>query len=286
MSSIGIMQGRLTPMKGRGIQFFPFEEWEKEFNLAKELQLDEIEWIFDYDRYDENPLWTKDGRKKIKEVTEKTGVKVKSVCWDYFMRRPCYKCSEKEYEDVFQENISFFKKTITAMKEIGAGLIEIPMVDDSSLKSDREKTKAIKLICLFCDMAKEYDIHVGLETDLPPIKFREFIDEIGRENLEANYDSGNSSGLGYPPKEEILSLGNKIYNVHIKDRVYKGSTVEPGTGSADFEEVFSGLKQTGYKRSFILQAARGEEEQEKETIEKQIRFVKKYIEKYEIEDKG
>ena len=53
---LGIMQGRLTPPKGRGIQFFPFDYWENEFWMAKELELDEIEFIFDYDRYDQNPL--------------------------------------------------------------------------------------------------------------------------------------------------------------------------------------------------------------------------------------
>ncbi len=285
MSSLGIMQGRLTPMKGRGIQFFPFDEWEEEFYLAKELRLNEIEWIFDYEMYDKNPLWTSNGRSKIKEVIKENGVKVNSVCWDYFMRRPCYKYSEKEYEDVFRENISFFRKTITAMKEIGAGLIEIPMVDNSSVKSDYEKIRAMELIRQFCDIAKELNIRVGLETDFPPIEFRNFLDEMGKENLAANYDSGNSSGLGYHHEKEIISLNDKIFNVHIKDRICGGGTVKLGTGNADFEQIFESLKRIGYKNSFILQAARGEEEQEKETIEAQIKFVKKYIEKYKIDNK-
>ena len=54
MRSLGIMQGRLTRTLGRGIQFFPFEEWKEEFKAAQEIGIDEIEWIFDYPDYQKN----------------------------------------------------------------------------------------------------------------------------------------------------------------------------------------------------------------------------------------
>jgi hypothetical protein len=82
------MQGRLTEPKGRGIQFFPFDNWAHEFELASDLGLHEIEWIFDHPQYEENPLWTASGRKIIKELFTSTGVGISSVCFDYFMRRP------------------------------------------------------------------------------------------------------------------------------------------------------------------------------------------------------
>lgn len=274
--SIGIMQGRLTPSNNRGIQFFPFEEWEKEFNIANEIGLDEIEWIFDYDRYQENPLWTEEGRNKIKRLIEETNIKINSICWDYFMRRPFYKKQGNEKEVVLQENFQIFRVTLEAMKDIGAKLVEIPMVDDSSVKNETEKIEAVEFIRSLCDMAEEYKIIVGLETDFPPGGFREFLEVIGKDNLVANYDSGNSSGLGYDHEKEILSLNEKIYNVHIKDRIKGGGTVRLGTGSADLEQVFSCLNKVGYKGSFILQAARGEDGAEEQTIRDQMKFVKTY----------
>lgn len=274
--SIGIMQGRLTSSNNRGIQFFPFEEWEKEFYVANEIGLDEIEWIFDYDKYQENPLWTEEGRNKIKRLIEETNIKINSVCWDYFMRRPFYKKQGNEKEIVLQENLQIFKVTLEAMKDIRAKLVEIPMVDDSSVRNEKEKAEAIEFIRSLCDMAEEYKIIVGLETDFLPEGFREFLEEIGKKNLVANYDSGNSSGLGYDHEKEILSLNEKIYNVHIKDRIKGGITVRLGTGSANFEKVFSCLRKVGYEGSFILQAARGEDGMEKETIKEQMKFVKTY----------
>ena len=89
MLSYGIMQGRLTKSNGRGIQFFPFDNWEKEFNDAQELGLDEIEFIFDYENYEQNPLWTEEGQERIRLIIEENGVRIRSVCFDYFRGGSC-----------------------------------------------------------------------------------------------------------------------------------------------------------------------------------------------------
>ena len=85
------MQGRLTEPNGRGIQFFPFDNWKQEFIDAEEIGLQEIEWIFDYDDYKSNPLWTEKGCNEISDIINQTGIKVNTVCLDYFMRRPFFK---------------------------------------------------------------------------------------------------------------------------------------------------------------------------------------------------
>lgn len=274
---IGIMQGRLTPSEGRGIQFFPFDAWEKEFSIGKEIGLDEIEWIFDYERYAENPLWTEAGCQAINDRIKETGVKVKSVCFDYFMRCPFYKG-----KGTYEENIGFFSRVLDGMERIGASLIEIPLVDDSSVKNAEEREAALGMARDMADRAAQKNMTVGFETDMPPGGFRAFLEDIGRENVAANYDSGNSSGLGYDHREEILSLGSLIANVHIKDRVFQNGTVELGTGSADFDKVFSSLKNIGYQGSLILQAARGTDGEEKNNILRQMRFVEEYARKYNL----
>ena len=133
------MQGRLTPPEGRGIQFFPFENWENEFYTAKRLGLDDIEFIFDYENYTQNPLWTTEGRDRIRNVVAKTNVQVPAVCFDYFMRRPFYKAGSDREGLIRDENSQIIRRVFDAMKELDIGLIEIPLVDDSSLKNDLEK---------------------------------------------------------------------------------------------------------------------------------------------------
>lgn len=275
MWDLGIMQGRLTEPKGRGIQFFPFDNWREEFIIAKEIGLKEIEFIFDYENYEENPIWQGEG-KEVKKISDETGIQIKSVCFDYFMRQPFYKYCGLKKTVVYEENVRIINHILQNMSRIGISLIEIPLVDNSSLKNKREAEEFRDFLLQIVKNAPD-NILFGLETDLPPKQFKEYLDSFKQPRIGANYDSGNSSGIGYLPYEEVTTLKNSIFNVHIKDRVYQGTTVELGTGSADFKELFRGLKEIGYEGSFILQAARGCDGAEKDTICRQCQFIKKWI---------
>lgn len=278
--NIGIMQGRLTEPKGRGLQFFPFENWKEEFYDAVKLGLDEIEFIFDYENYQDNPLWSKNGIQEIKKTITGTGIKVRAVCFDYFMRRPFYKELDKKRDELRKENTIFIENIISAMNEIGIDLLEIPSVDNSSIKNEEEKQ-------LYREWIKEIasgheNIRFGMEMDLESKPFLEFIKSIACNNVGANYDSGNSSGLGYNLYEEVTTLRDKIFNIHIKDRKLHGPTRQLGTGSANFDELFRGLKEIGYSYAFILQAARGDEGDELNNIKWQKEYIEKLIEKYKV----
>ncbi len=278
---LGIMQGRLTKPKGRGIQFFPFDNWKNEFYAADKLGLDEIEFIFDFDEYEKNPLWTSDGIRQMKEVKEGTGIQINAVCFDYFMRRPFYKAVPERQNFIREENTRMIRQVLYAMGQLGIGLIEIPLVDDSSLKNETEKNIFREWLLSIAENADQ-SIRFGLETDLSPGDFLAYLKEFGDARVGANYDSGNSSGMGYDLYEEVTTLKDYIYNIHIKDRIFHGTTVQLGTGSADFDRLFQGLKEIGYQHNFILQAARGTEGEEESNITSQMEFVRRYIEKYHI----
>lgn len=279
--NIGIMQGRLTQPKGRGIQFFPFDNWKEEFYSAQKLGLDEIEFIFDYDCYQENPLWTDEGIEQIKKHMDNTGIKVQSVCFDYFMRRPFYKAETEERNFIKKENTQIIKKVLSGMKKLGITLLEVPLVDASSLQNEYEKEDFREWLINIVNSTDER-IYFALETDLNPSNFLEYLESFRHSRVGANYDSGNSSGIGYDAYEEVTTLKDYIFNIHIKDRIYRGTTVPLGTGSADFDRLFTGLKEIEYKHSFILQAARGMDGKEEENIAEQKKFVTGYIEKYGI----
>ena len=89
-NNIGVMQGRLLPKYKNRFQAFPVDSWNKEFKIAKTLKLKNIEFIFDYDTYRKNPLFTSYGIKKIKCLARNTSVDIKSICADYFMESPIF----------------------------------------------------------------------------------------------------------------------------------------------------------------------------------------------------
>lgn len=282
MPGFGTMQGRLTPPHGRGMQFFPFDNWKEEFFAAEKIGLDEIEWLLDDDRQEENPIQTKQGILEIKKTLEITSVKVNSLCLHYFVKHPFYKLNGEEKKACYQQNCETIERALYGLAEIGGKILEIPVLDSASIKIPEEEKEGIEFIAKIAGKAAEYNINLVLETDFPPGRFRKFLDKIKGEFVYATFDSGNSSGLGYDAGEEITSLEGYIRNVHIKDRVYQGTTVELGAGSADFDKVFLELKHIGYKYSFILEAARGKDGMEQETIARQFEFMKRYVEKYSL----
>lgn len=276
MFEIGMMQGRLTPPKGRGIQFFPFDNWEQEFIDAQKIGITSIEFIFDLERYQENPLWTDSGIARINELQKQTGVRVDCICLDYFMRSPFYRVDQETY----QANIQMLKLLIERAMQIGAKTVEIPILDNASLKTDEEKSALIRAIRTALPIAEKNNILIGIEADLPPQKLVGLLNKINHPLVQAVYDSGNSASLGYNSEEEIRALTGKISSIQIKDRVRGGTTVDLGKGSTDFNKLFQSLKEATYRGNFILQSARGIEGQEAENIAKHISFVKEYIQKY------
>lgn len=270
------MQGRLSqPINGR-IQAFPWDTWEEEFAIAGEIGFNEIEFIFESAGYTKNPLFTKEGLKKIELLSGKTGVRVNYVCADYFMEIPFIRVSK----DIRNKNKEILMHLIEQCAQIGIKGIEIPFVDNSRIENESEAEMVSRCISECLPVAETYNISIGLETSLNPDDFKRLLVRIDHPLIEANYDTGNSASLGYDPEEEIVKLGNWIHNVHIKDRVLGGGSVPLGEGDVDFDVFFKTLNKISYKGSFILQTARGKDDIE--VAKKYLMFVKQYIEKYLI----
>ena len=85
--------------------------------------------------------------------------------------------------------------------------------------------------------------------------------------------SGNSASLGYDVEKEWNMYGHRIVNVHIKDRVLKGSSVPLGEGSTNFDTLAKMLSKFNYRGNVVLQVARGESGKEVEWYHKNRNFL-------------
>jgi hexulose-6-phosphate isomerase len=252
---IGIMQGRLSPRIDGKIQAYPAKTWQKEFEIAKEIGYSAIEWIVEKP-LEINALMSKSGMQEIKEIILKTGERVDYVCADFFMQQPLVRMSEK----IKEENKKILEQILINSKEIGAIGVEIPFVDASSIKTESEIDELISVTEDAFKLAGEIGINVSLETDLNAKEFKKLLEKIDLDHVKANYDIGNSASLGYEPLEELENYGQKILNVHVKDRKLGSTTVPLGTGNADIRCVFEKLDEIGYTGGITMQAARGEDD--------------------------
>jgi hexulose-6-phosphate isomerase len=254
-NEIGIMQGRLSPRIDGKIQAYPASTWQKEFEIAQEIGYAAIEWIVEKP-VETNALMTNSGKGEIKKVIASTGVRIDYVCADIFMQQPLVRMTE----EVKSQNKDYLLEILKNAKEVGAIGVEIPFVDNSSIKNDKEKQEFIDVMQDAFKLAKDLDIKISLETDLSPIAFKELLEQIDLDFIQANYDIGNSASLGFNPEEELDAYGQRILNVHVKDRKLGGTTVPLGTGNANLDLVFKELNEINYSGGITMQAARGDDD--------------------------
>ena len=223
--------------------------------MAVDLGLDCIEFILDYNDYKNNPLMTTYGRQHIRSVSEQTGVRVLSVCADYFMKAPLH----ADNEQTVLQSVDVLVKLIKAAVELKIKDIVIPCVDGSSIQNERLQDRFKETLNTIVPEAERYKVNLSLETDLNPSQFEKLLTVLDSPRITVNYDIGNSAALGYDYTDELRAYGERISDVHIKDRELGGDSVTLGSGNADIPGFFEYLSRFNYQGSFIMQTYRVDE---------------------------
>jgi hexulose-6-phosphate isomerase len=253
MTRIGIMQGRLVPPLNGRIQAFPRDSWADEFARAAAAQLDCIEWIYDAFGADVNPFGSAAGLARLQTLIAESGVTIRSVCADYFMDKPLLRISEPAR----QERLGVLEHLLEQGRQLGIVRMVLPFVDASAITTAAEADSVVESLLQIIPVAARCGVELHLETALDAPAFQALLAPLPARWVKVNYDIGNSASLGYRPQEEFAAYGDRLGSVHIKDRVRGGSTVPLGSGDADFDAVFNGLRALRYAGDFVLQVARG-----------------------------
>jgi L-ribulose-5-phosphate 3-epimerase len=272
-TQFGIMQGRLVPPDAGRFQSFPRKQWRDEFPNAVAAGIDYIEWIVDAYGADVNPILSTEGLSELDALKRQFGIATPAICADWFMDYPFLRCTSDERT----ERELFLHRLIPIARRIGADHVVLPFVDISRIETEEDKQIIAEIMTTAAPIAQSNGVELHLETDLGPDDFATLLKRIPNPWVKANFDSGNSSGLGYVASEEFASYGDRIGSVHIKDRRSKFAggiaTMPLGEGSADFADVFQSMKGIGYNRGITLQVARGKDGDEVNWIRRQLAFV-------------
>jgi len=270
-NKLGVMQGRLVPKYQGRYQAFPIGYWQDEFIVAQECDLDLIELILDFNDADENPLLKEGGIDEIKSIIKKTGVSTQTICADYFMEAPLHSADDV----TVQESRKVMLDLLDNAKSLGVTDIVIPCVDQSTLDGQEAADRFVENLTPMVKIAEKYGINLSLETDLAPQPFVELLDRFNSSRVTVNYDIGNSAALGFDSDEELATYGDRITDIHIKDRMLAGGPVTLGEGNADFAKFFGKLEEFDYKGPFIMQAYRDDEGVE--IFKKQLEWIKPFL---------
>ena len=249
------MQGRLSPLIDGKIQAFPWPFWRDEFEIAARNGFQIMEWTLDQERLYENPIMTEAGRLDISALMTKSGVCIPTLTGDCFMQSPFYKMDGEDRDRLLRD----LSAIIAAAGSIGIKSVLMPLVDDGRLENQSQEENLKDGLKQITPQLKRAGMKISFESDFNPERLNRFIKQFDPDFFGITYDIGNSASLGFDHQVEIAAYGNRIINVHVKDRLLGGTTVPLGSGAAELPSVLKSLLGIGYTGPFILQTARADD---------------------------
>lgn len=246
---IGVMQGRLSPRPESRLQAFPHQTWPDEFAQAKRVGFSYLEWIYEAERAEENPIASRAGRAAIRACAAASGLPVGSVCADYFMIHRLAGGTAEERS----KHAAALAELVRWTRELGATRILLPLLETSALSTPEQVREATESIRSVCSALETYDVTLGLEMEIPGEQYAAVIRGIGHSHVRAYYDTGNSTAQGLDIAADILPLLPLLEAVHMKDRVAFGTSRPFGRGAANFDGFFAVLAGAGYTGDFLTQ---------------------------------
>lgn len=271
--NIGFMQGRLSPLVDGKIQAFPWEHWRSEFKTAAANGFTLMEWTLDQKGLHDNPFMTAAGQKEILDLAAQHKVKIGSLTGDCFMQAPFWKSAGVVSEELLED----FRNIIKACSILGVRYIVVPLVDNGSIETADQKQSLLSGMKQLQTILDECGLFVVFESDFPPKALAQLIAKLDRNYFGINYDIGNSAAANFDPVEEISAYGDRIKNVHVKDRPLGGTTVPLGEGNANFKAVFATLAKYHYSGNFILQTARADDGEHAKVLVNYKSMVSKWL---------
>lgn len=250
---LGVMEGRLLPKYQGRYQAHPVGTWADEFPVAAGFGLELIEFILDFNDAEDNPLLAPGGLDALSAVSQETGVKVVSICADYFMEAPLHRGDKRDLA------AATLTRVLDNAARLGVTDVVIPCVDHSRVESAAQEDALVAALGAALPHAESLGINLSLETDLDPKRFAALLSRLPSPRISVNYDIGNSASWGYDPEEEWAAYGDRVSDVHIKDRVLGGGSVVLGTGNADIPRVLELMSRHDFQGPVIMQAFRDDE---------------------------
>lgn len=247
---IGIIQGRLSPPQDSRLQFFP-QDWQAEFQLAKTIGFDCIEWYNDHRGINQlREIWRNFSMiPKLKDVFAILSVTS--------MDTGKFRLHSTDNHNDSDALISL----ILSASVWGIKKFNLPIMEQTTMKTDAEIEEVflnLRSILDFTSKISQPLPVIAIETDLPGAQLRDLLDRFQSPRLGVCYDIGNCTSYGFDCPSEIRLLKEYIFSVHIKDRkINSDQSVSLGTGDADFKGCFRALLDIDYQDNYILQAWRG-----------------------------
>jgi sugar phosphate isomerase/epimerase len=237
----------------------------------------------------DSSLFTEDNAKKVKEITEKLGVKISTFwcgwpgprVWDFYEGNITLGLVPPEYRyprsEALKQGSDFARLLGVDQIATHAGFIPENPYD----RDYHGVIAALRDIVKHCEKNNQkFLFETGQET---PVTLLRLIEDLGSKNLGINLDPANLLMYGKAnPVDALDMLFPFIMDIHAKDGEYPingrdlGIEKKLGQGRVDFPRFIGRLKELGYQGPITIEREISGEEQKKDILEA-IKLLKPLI---------
>lgn len=251
--------------------------WEQKMLLAKESGFDCIELSIDGTPERLGRLYDDAFAPEVKAAMKNTGVPFLTFALTANRAYPL----GSEDSAVREKALDIAKRGLALANELGIKVMHITGYDEIGSKCNEHTVELFKeSIRAITELAEQGETVVAIETmDTEFMGSCRNIAALCREMNSKKFgiyaDVGNLTALGYDMPDEILSCGEYIVGVHVKDTVPNVvRDILFGEGNVDFDAAFKALKGINYSGALIAEMWSYDKEEFHPNLKKASDFIR------------
>ncbi|MCW5982647.1 MAG: sugar phosphate isomerase/epimerase [Bryobacteraceae bacterium] len=232
------------------------------FAAGKRVGLEGIEFNIGREPVDGSlPLFKPDTQKRYLNAANSQGMAIAGVVLDVFHRH---------YLKNDPVAATFIDRGIDTCRAMKAGVLLLPFFGPAALTNRQEMGHVADIVKEHASRAKTAGVTLGLENTISAEDNAWMLDRIGSSAVKVYYDIGNSTNNGYDTPKEIRWLGgNRICQMHIKDRGYLGES-----GKIDVVENLRAIRDSGFSGWLNFETSSPSNNKE-EDLKRNMAYLKK-----------
>ncbi len=228
------------------------QPWPAAFEMAARVGFDGLELDLGAN-YEETLLWSAEGRRELHGLIGAAGIELASfcagVCWTY---------SPASDDPAIRARIrDMLTATCAYCAEFGVRWILVPVTPgEEGVTHEVGTQRWIEMMAELAPPAADHGVvlcleNVGRGYGKSAPELANMADTVASPALKVYYDVGNALAFGNDPVAEIKLLGDRIGEVHIKER----DADLLGEGVVPIPACLSALRELGYDDWLVLETA-------------------------------
>ena len=228
------------------------QPWQGAFDMAARTGFDGLELDLGAD-YEQTLLWSAAGRQKLHDLIGASGIELASFCAGV-----CWTHSPASEDPATRGRIRDMLATACAhAAEFGVRWILVPITPgEEGVTHETGTQRWIQMAAELAPLAADLGVvlcleNVGRGYGKSAAELANMVDTVRSPGVKVYYDVGNALAFGNDPVAEIEFLGDRIGEVHIKER----DADLLGEGVVPIAACLSALRDLGYDDWLVLETA-------------------------------